>query len=112
MYRPFHSSRELCRKAPESYLDIRARKKKNLAKRIKGPPVNTPYVPLPIARANKSLRDRTVDIFEGMTIVELSKRTGETIPYLQQILANIGESFDSEFEPISIDIAELIAMVC
>ncbi|XP_077212494.1 translation initiation factor 2, small GTP-binding protein isoform X3 [Tasmannia lanceolata] len=54
--------------------------------------------------------DRTVEIFEGMTIAELAKRTGQPISSLQDILVNVGEKFDSEFDPISIDIAELIAM--
>ncbi|KAK9274305.1 hypothetical protein L1049_019119 [Liquidambar formosana] len=45
-----------------------------------------------------------------MTIVELAKRTGESISTLQDILVNVGEKVDSEFDPLSIDIAELVAM--
>ena len=75
------------------------------------PPVEAPYVPPKLKRISKSLPDRKIDIFEGMTIVELAKRTGESIPTLQDILGNVGEKIDSEFDPLSIDVAELVAMV-
>ncbi|CAA6659285.1 unnamed protein product [Spirodela intermedia] len=44
-----------------------------------------------------------------MTVVELAKRTGQTIAHLQEILANVGEKVVSEFHPIGIDVAELVA---
>ncbi|KAF9600571.1 hypothetical protein IFM89_010057 [Coptis chinensis] len=54
--------------------------------------------------------DRTINIFEGMTISELAKRTGRSIPFLEEILVNVGEEVGSEFDPVSIDVVELIAM--
>ncbi|PKI72836.1 hypothetical protein CRG98_006761 [Punica granatum] len=45
-----------------------------------------------------------------MTILELAKRTGASISSLQDILVNVGEKVESEFVPLSIDIAELVAM--
>jgi len=75
------------------------------------PPVEAPYVPPKTTRSIKS-QDRTVDIFEGMTLVELAKRTGESIRRLQDILLNVGEKAGSEFDSLSIDVAELVAMVC
>lgn len=74
------------------------------------PPVEAPYVPPKLKRTNKSLPDKTIDIFEGMTIVELAKRTGESISTMQDILVNVGEKVESEFDPLSVDIAELVAM--
>lgn len=72
-------------------------------------PVEAPYVPLKKKLTVKSSLDKTIDIFEGMTILELAKRTGATIGTLQEILTTVGEKVDSEFDPISIDIAELVA---
>lgn len=46
-----------------------------------------------------------------MTLRELAKRTGATIGALQDIVTNVGERVDSEFDPISLDIVELVAMV-
>lgn len=74
-------------------------------------PVEAPYVPPKLKRAAKSLPDKTIEIFEGMTTVELAKRSGESISSVQNILVNVGEKIDSEFDPLSIDIAELVAMV-
>ncbi|KAL6176225.1 hypothetical protein ACLB2K_052860 [Fragaria x ananassa] len=54
--------------------------------------------------------DKTIEIFEGITIDELAKRTGKSISSLQTILTNVGEKVDSEFDTLSIDIAELVAM--
>ncbi|CAN0841081.1 Translation initiation factor IF-2 [Linum grandiflorum] len=71
------------------------------------PPVEAKYVP---PKLKHSQQDKTVDIFEGMTIVELAKRTGESIASLQDVLANVGEKPGSEFDPLNIDVAELIAM--
>ncbi|XP_057249855.1 uncharacterized protein LOC104891678 isoform X2 [Beta vulgaris subsp. vulgaris] len=45
-----------------------------------------------------------------MTVVELSKRTGKSIRHLQDILINVGEKACSEFDSLSIDVAELVAM--
>ncbi|GLJ16553.1 hypothetical protein SUGI_0283220 [Cryptomeria japonica] len=45
-----------------------------------------------------------------MTLVELAKRTGEGIDTLKHILLNIGESISLEFQPIAMDVAELVAM--
>lgn len=75
------------------------------------PPVEAPYVPRVTVKPTKSNADKTVEIFEGMTITELAKRTGKSISSLQDILMNVGEKVESEFEPLSIDIAELVAMV-
>ncbi|KAK3205790.1 hypothetical protein Dsin_019836 [Dipteronia sinensis] len=61
-------------------------------------------------RTTKSLQDKTIDIFEGMTIVELAKLAGEPITTLQDIVVNVGEKVTSEFDPLSIDVAELVAM--
>lgn len=61
--------------------------------------------------ATKSNPDKTVEIFEGMTLVELAKRTGKSVSSLQDILTNVGEKVESEFELLSMDIAELAAMV-
>ncbi|MQL87625.1 hypothetical protein Taro_020170, partial [Colocasia esculenta] len=74
------------------------------------PPVEARYVPPRPKRPVKSVPDRTIEIFDGMTLVELAKRTGQTVAYLQEILVNTGEKVVSEFDPISIDIAELVAM--
>ncbi|KAK0606464.1 hypothetical protein LWI29_038056 [Acer saccharum] len=45
-----------------------------------------------------------------MTIVELAKHAGEPITTLQDIVVNVGEKVTSEFDPLSIDVAELVAM--
>jgi translation initiation factor IF-2 len=74
------------------------------------PPVEAPYVPRNVA-ATKSNPDKTIEIFEGMTLVELAKRTGKSLSSLQDILTNVGEKIESEFDPLSMDIAELAAMV-
>lgn len=74
------------------------------------PPVETPYLPPKLKRGAKSSSDKTIEIFEGMTVVELAKRCGESIATVQHIIVNVGEKIDSEFDPLSIDIAELVAM--
>ncbi|XP_004300100.1 PREDICTED: translation initiation factor IF-2, mitochondrial-like [Fragaria vesca subsp. vesca] len=74
------------------------------------PPVDAPYVPPKPQRTTKALPDKTIEIFEGITIDELAKRTGKSISSLQTILTNVGEKVDSEFDTLSIDIAELVAM--
>ncbi|XP_022721041.1 uncharacterized protein LOC111278663 isoform X2 [Durio zibethinus] len=116
LIRYFHASPELlARKKDEEALGLKIHKKENtkgkFVKREKKtqPPVEAPYVPK-LKRTSKSSQEKIVEIFDGMTIVELAKRTGEHIAALQDILINVGESVDSEFHPLSIDIAELIAM--
>lgn len=113
LIRYFHASPELlARKGIEVELGLKVSKKKpkgKYSKRERSPPVVAPYVPK-LKRTNKSLQERTVEIFDGMTLVELARRTGEGIGVLQDILISVGESIDSEFHPLSIDIAELIAM--
>ncbi|KAL6178800.1 hypothetical protein ACLB2K_050318 [Fragaria x ananassa] len=52
----------------------------------------------------------SIEIFAGITIDELAKRTGKSISSLQTILTNVGEKVNSEFDILSIDIAELVAM--
>lgn len=74
------------------------------------PPVDAPYVPPKPQRTAKAMPDKTIEIFEGMTIDELAKRTGQSISTLQTILTNVGEKIGSEFDTLSIDIAELVAM--
>ncbi|XP_077212492.1 translation initiation factor 2, small GTP-binding protein isoform X2 [Tasmannia lanceolata] len=111
--RCFHASPELLsRRRNEDQYGLKASKKEKRVKKENRtqPPVEAPYVPPKPKRTTKSMPDRTVEIFEGMTIAELAKRTGQPISSLQDILVNVGEKFDSEFDPISIDIAELIAM--
>lgn len=101
------------KKEPEA-LGLKIQKKGKFKKRTKdsSPPVEAPYVPPKLKRAaSSSLSDRTVEIFEGMTTVELAKRCGVPISVLQDILINVGEKVDSEYDPLSIDISELIAMV-
>ncbi|XVF51374.1 hypothetical protein PTKIN_Ptkin04bG0180000 [Pterospermum kingtungense] len=116
LIRHFHASPELlARRKNEEALGLKIHKKENtkgkFVKKVKKtqPPVEAPYVPK-LKRTCKSSQEKTVEIFDGMTIVELAKRTGERIAALQDILINVGESVDSEFHPLSIDIAELIAM--
>ncbi|XVE64740.1 hypothetical protein DITRI_Ditri07aG0125500 [Diplodiscus trichospermus] len=112
LIRYFHASSELlARRKNEESLGLQVRKKegKFVKKKKTQPPVEAPYVPK-LKRTSKSLQEKTVEIFDGMTIVELAKRTGEPIAALQDVLVNVGESVDSEFHPLSIDIAELIAM--
>uniref|UniRef100_A0A1J3CUF0 Translation initiation factor IF-2, mitochondrial n=1 Tax=Noccaea caerulescens TaxID=107243 RepID=A0A1J3CUF0_NOCCA len=119
--RYFHASREtLARRKedPDHALSHRERKKQTV--RTKGkfskgakpdkPPVEAPYVPPRLKRLAKGLPEKTVDIFEGMTLLELSKRTGELLSILQSILVNVGETVTSEFDTISVDVAELLAM--
>ncbi|KAG8057408.1 hypothetical protein GUJ93_ZPchr0002g25102 [Zizania palustris] len=74
------------------------------------PPVEAPYVAPKPKIAIKSSPDKTVDIFDGMTLIDLAKRTGASIVALQDILADLGEKVESEFNSISVDLAELVAM--
>ena len=75
------------------------------------PHVEAPYTPPRPKRPVKPLPDRTIDVFDGMTLVELAKRTGQTIDHLQEILSNVGEKVNSEFHPLAVDVAELVATV-
>lgn len=75
------------------------------------PPTEVRYVP-PVMKKTKQVPAKTIDIFEGMTVAELSKRTGKSITDLQSILINVGEKAYSMFDTLSIDVAELVAMVC
>lgn len=75
------------------------------------PPVEARYVPPKLKRHAKQTQMKTVEIFEGMTIVELAKRTGSSVRALQEILTSVGEKVGSEFDPITIDVAELVSTV-
>ncbi|GAV63534.1 GTP_EFTU domain-containing protein/IF-2 domain-containing protein [Cephalotus follicularis] len=116
LIRYFHASPELLAKRkneePVDYINKNKNKGKFVKRnrKITQPPVDAPYVPPKLKRSAKSLQDKTIDIFEGMTVIELSKRTGESITTVQNILVNVGENFGSEFELLSIDVAELVAM--
>lgn len=123
LHRYFHASGETLAKRKEDadhQPSHRERKKQTVktkgkfSKREKKtvmPPVEAPYVPPRLKRLAKGLPEKTVDIFEGMTLLELSKRTGESLKVLQSILVNVGEPVTSEFDTISVDVAELLAMV-
>ncbi|KAI3966692.1 hypothetical protein MKW92_019211 [Papaver armeniacum] len=78
--------------------------------KVRKPPVEARYVPPKPKKTSASMANRIVEIFEGMTISELAQRTSQPISTLQEILVNVGEKADSEFDPISIDVAELVAM--
>ncbi|KAF6991057.1 hypothetical protein CFC21_008179 [Triticum aestivum] len=73
------------------------------------PPVEAPYV-APKPKLTKPAPDKIVEIFDGMTLRDLSKRSGATINALQSILADLGERVESEFDSITIDLAELVGM--
>lgn len=107
--RRFHASSELLGRRGEDVVGLQTPKRGKFKKKPKDakPPVETPYVP---PKVKKSSSDRTIEIFEGMTTVELAKRCGQSVATLQNILANVGEKVGSEFDPLGIDVAELIAM--
>lgn len=112
LLRYFHASPGLLAGKSNDLSGLKAPKRGKFAKRgSKTPPVEARYVPPKLIRTGKSLQDATVDIFEGMTVGELAKRTCGSISTLQEILVNFGEKFDSEFDTLSMDIAELVAMV-
>ncbi|RWR78700.1 translation initiation factor 2 [Cinnamomum micranthum f. kanehirae] len=111
--RCFHASPELlARRRNEEAFGLKAPKKQKRVKKENRtqPPVEAPYIPPKPKRSTKSMPDKTIEIFEGMTLSELAKRTGEPISALQDILINVGEKVDSEFDPISVDVAELVAL--
>lgn len=96
----------------EDVVGLKAPKKEKRVKRENRtqPPVEAPYVAPKPKMANKSLPEKTVEIFDGMTLLDLSKRAGTNISTLQGIVADLGEKVESEFDPIGIDLAELVAM--
>ncbi|CAK9163026.1 unnamed protein product [Ilex paraguariensis] len=114
LFRCFHASPELlARRKNEEPLGLKRKPKSGkFVKRPQNtqPPVEAPYVPPKLRRTIKSLPDKTVDIFDGMTIVELAKHSGVIISTVQDILVNAGEKVDSEYDTLGIDIAELVAM--
>ncbi|XP_021755760.1 uncharacterized protein LOC110720963 [Chenopodium quinoa] len=113
LVRCFHASLHvLAKKNNESFGLKTARREKYYVKKEgrTQPPVEAPYVPQSVKKNIKLMPDKTIDIFEGMTIAELSKCTGKKIHYLQDILINVGEKACSEFDSLSIDVAELVAM--
>lgn len=69
-------------------------------------------MPAKLKTVTKSSPGKTIEIFEGMTIKEFAEQCGEKITIVQRILENdVGEKVDSEFDTLSIDIAEMVAMV-
>ncbi|XP_024986319.1 uncharacterized protein LOC112521603 [Cynara cardunculus var. scolymus] len=112
LLRRFHSSPELLARRDNDTVGLQTPKKGKFKKRPVNakPPVETPYVPPKLQKTAKTSSDRMVEIFEGMTTLELAKRCGQSVATLQNILVNVGEKVGSEFDPLSIDIAELIAM--
>lgn len=112
LLRRFHSSPELLGRRDNDTVGLQTPKKGKFKKRPENakPPVETPYVPPKLKKTAKTSSDRTIEIFEGMTTLELAKRCGQSVATLQNILVNVGEKVGSEFDPLGIDIAELIAM--
>ena len=106
---------------PDRPLSHRERKKQAVKTKAKfskrdkktdKPPAEAPYVPPPrLEKPEKRMAEKTVEVFDGMTLLEFSKRTGESLAVLQSILVDVGETVSSEFDAISIDVAELLAMV-
>ncbi|KAK6138471.1 hypothetical protein DH2020_027791 [Rehmannia glutinosa] len=119
LIRCFHASPELlARRREDESLGLKTSKRVKVVnsgkfskrKKETQAPVEAPYVPPKLKRAAKSMPDKTIEIFEGMTIGELAKRCGESAATIQNIIINVGEKTDSEFDALSIDIAELVAM--
>lgn len=109
--RCFHTSSQVWARSGETFGLKTPKKEKYVRKESRNqPPVEAPYVPRNVT-ATKSNPVKTVEIFEGMTLVELAKRTGKSVSSLQDILTNVGEKVGSEFEPLSMDISELVALV-
>ncbi|MED6172978.1 hypothetical protein PIB30_055047 [Stylosanthes scabra] len=109
--RCFHASPEVWARRGDEPFGLKTPKKEKYIRREgrSQPPVEARYVPRNV-QAPKSNSDKTVEIFEGMTLDELAKRTGKSVSSLQDILTNVGEKCESEFEPLSMDIVELAAM--
>ncbi|KAK4748613.1 hypothetical protein SAY87_015199 [Trapa incisa] len=113
IFRYIHTNPHLlARRGDDEPFGLKTAKKGKYVKREARtqPPVEAPYVPQKKKASAKTSPVKTVDIFEGMTVLELAKRTGASISSLQDILVNVGEKVESEFVPLSIDIAELVAM--
>ncbi|GFQ05905.1 translation initiation factor if-2 [Phtheirospermum japonicum] len=121
LVRCFHASPELlARRREDESMGLKTNKRVKVVnsgkfskkKKENKPPVDTPYVPPKLMRAAKSLPDKTIEIFEGMTVGELARRCGDpvSIATIQNIIVNVGENAVSEFDALSIDIAELVAM--
>ncbi|PIN25212.1 Mitochondrial translation initiation factor [Handroanthus impetiginosus] len=119
LIRYFHASPELlARRRDDESLGLKTSKRVKVVnsgkfskrKKEAKPPVEAPYIPPKLTRATKSLPDKTIEIFEGITIGELAKRCGESAAAIQNIIINVGEKADSEFDALSVDIAELVAM--
>ncbi|KAG8659074.1 hypothetical protein MANES_02G013600v8 [Manihot esculenta] len=110
--RCFHATPELLarRRNHDEPVGLKIRPKGKFRKKDRKPPIEALYVAPELKRNTKSLQDKTLDVFGGITIVELAKRTGESIATLQDILVNVGEKPGSEFDPLSIDVAELVGM--
>lgn len=112
--RQLHASAQLLYKGKEDDIVGLQKQKKGKFKKKPAktsPPVDAPYVPPNLQKNGKTYSDKTVEIFEGITTLELAKRCGQSVASLQNILVNVGEKVGSEFDPLGIDIAELIAMV-
>ncbi|KAL8216633.1 hypothetical protein R6Q57_023470 [Mikania cordata] len=112
LIRRFHASPELLKRRDEDLVGLQKLKKGKFKKKPTKttPPVDVPYVPPKLQKSGKPSPDKTIEIFEGMTTLELAKRCGQSVGTLQNILVNVGEKVVSEFDPLGIDIAELIAM--
>ncbi|KAF2582634.1 hypothetical protein F2Q68_00002299 [Brassica cretica] len=121
--RYFHASREtLARRKDDPDRPLSHRESKKQAVKTKAkfskrdkktdkPPAEAPYVPPPrLEKTEKRMAEKTAEVFDGMTLLEFSKRTGESLAVLQSILVDVGENVSSEFDAISIDVAELLAM--
>ncbi|KAJ0250287.1 Translation initiation factor 2 [Hirschfeldia incana] len=120
--RYFHASRKtLARRKDDPDRPLSHRERKKQAVKIKSkyskqdkkndkPPAEAPYVPPKQERMSKERDEKTVEVYEGMTLLEFSKRTGESFQVLQSILLDVGETVTSEFDAISMDVAELLAM--
>ncbi|KAK9079747.1 hypothetical protein SSX86_001420 [Deinandra increscens subsp. villosa] len=113
LVRRFHASPRLLKRGDEDIVGLQKRKTGKFKKRPAAnakPPCEAPYVPPKLQKNGKSYSDKTIEIFEGMTTLELAKRCGQSVATLQSMLVNVGEKVGSEFDPLGIDIAELIAM--
>ncbi|KAJ0770146.1 putative protein-synthesizing GTPase [Helianthus annuus] len=112
LIRRFHATPELLKGRDDDVVGLQKPKKGKFKKKpAKGtPPVDAPYVPPKLQTNGKSASEKTIEIFDGMTTVELAKRCGQSVATLQNVLVNVGEKVASEFDPLGIDIAELIAM--
>ncbi|XP_023770160.1 uncharacterized protein LOC111918770 [Lactuca sativa] len=110
----FHTTPQLLgrRGDRDDTVGLQTHKKGKFKKRPENakPPVEAPYIPPKLKKPTKSSADKTIEIFEGMTTLELAQRCGQSVAMLQSILVNVGEKIGSEFDPLGIDIAELIAI--